>query len=616
MRRSVDIAAALALALGAFAAYVATLTPGLAYQGGDGNELTVVMATLGLAHPTGYPLYTWIGWLFTHGVPFGSVAYRANLMSATLGAAGVGMIYLVARRLPVHPVPAALATAAFAVSSTFWSQAVIAEVYAPNVLAVAGTLWLALRWADGVAYDPSPRRDDRRFAVFALAYGASFGMHLSNLGFAPAYAAFALLVDPGILRRPASVLRAVFAFLVGIAQFAWLPYRAGASDLFPNSAPTDWRSLYSYTLGAFTRQRFAFGGEEVPAHVAQYLGLVIDNFGAIGLLLAFAGMVRLAWRAPRRFWLLVPMWAVHVGAFMRAFLLDPNVFFVASNVLVALFVAEGIDGARAAIARGGARLGAPRATGVVSTVAVVVAIALLVRGGRTSWRENDRSTDTVVDDFYDVAFAMLPTQSMLVPPGRGAFGAAAAYWRLTHDARPDVVIAGRGVPPPVDRPATFCVGTTAPAALRLLFVPRDAEPMPILRGGRVDLVLYRMERGRQGDPWPPPREAPTSATLLGAEVTVVQSVRPGRVRVRGTWRFGEGSRPIVSTRIGAVTVEAHRLSGQAVTTPNQHVLEETYEVLVPSEVPTGSQPIALGAVDFENERIAVRWTPVGQVAVE
>jgi hypothetical protein len=65
--------------------YVVTLTPGLAHLGGDGRELTVVAARLGLAHPSGYPLYTWIGHLFTRLVPLGDVAYRMNLMSATLG---------------------------------------------------------------------------------------------------------------------------------------------------------------------------------------------------------------------------------------------------------------------------------------------------------------------------------------------------------------------------------------------------------------------------------------------------------------------------------------------------------------------------------------------------
>ena len=65
--------------------YSLTLTPSLSFKSPDGNELATVAYQLGLAHSTGYPLYTWLGKLFTF-IPLGDVAYRVNLMSAVLGA--------------------------------------------------------------------------------------------------------------------------------------------------------------------------------------------------------------------------------------------------------------------------------------------------------------------------------------------------------------------------------------------------------------------------------------------------------------------------------------------------------------------------------------------------
>jgi hypothetical protein len=158
-----------------------------------------------------------------------------NLMSATLGAAGVAILCLVGRRLGLRPGIAAFAALLFGVSSTFWSQAVVAEVYAPNVAALALVLWLVLRWADRVGDEPA--RADRAFVVFALAFGLSLGMHLSNLAFAPAFALFVLLTDRTILARRRTVAVAVLAFLAGTAQFAWLPLRARVHDLFPNPPP-------------------------------------------------------------------------------------------------------------------------------------------------------------------------------------------------------------------------------------------------------------------------------------------------------------------------------------------------------------------------------------------
>src|SRR5207253_6333860 len=57
----------------ALAVYAATAYPYVA--GGDSGELTVVSATLGVAHPPGYPLFTLLGHLFSY-LPIGTVAYR------------------------------------------------------------------------------------------------------------------------------------------------------------------------------------------------------------------------------------------------------------------------------------------------------------------------------------------------------------------------------------------------------------------------------------------------------------------------------------------------------------------------------------------------------------
>ena len=60
----------------------------------------------------------------------------------------------------------------------------------------------------------------------ALTFGLSLGTHLSNLGFALAFALYVLLVDWRVLKRPAVVAGALALFLLGCLQFLWLPYKA------------------------------------------------------------------------------------------------------------------------------------------------------------------------------------------------------------------------------------------------------------------------------------------------------------------------------------------------------------------------------------------------------
>ncbi|MBW2474999.1 MAG: DUF2723 domain-containing protein, partial [Deltaproteobacteria bacterium] len=45
---------------------------------------------LGVPHPPGYPTYTLLGWLFTR-LPFGSIAWRVNLLSSVSTAAAAAL---------------------------------------------------------------------------------------------------------------------------------------------------------------------------------------------------------------------------------------------------------------------------------------------------------------------------------------------------------------------------------------------------------------------------------------------------------------------------------------------------------------------------------------------
>ena len=134
---------ALGFSLGVLALYVVTLAPSVATVFNNSLEFQVVLPSLGIAHPTGYPLYTILGWAFSH-IPLQDLAYRVNLFSALAGAATVGVLFLVARQLGSSRLAAATVGTVFALSTTWWSQATIAEVYTLNGLFVALILYLTL----------------------------------------------------------------------------------------------------------------------------------------------------------------------------------------------------------------------------------------------------------------------------------------------------------------------------------------------------------------------------------------------------------------------------------------------------------------------------------------
>ncbi len=65
-----------------FAVYYTTLAPGVTFT--DSGELAAVCSTLGVAHPTGYPLFTLLGYLLTWLPLSASTIFELNIFAAVL----------------------------------------------------------------------------------------------------------------------------------------------------------------------------------------------------------------------------------------------------------------------------------------------------------------------------------------------------------------------------------------------------------------------------------------------------------------------------------------------------------------------------------------------------
>jgi len=180
-QRSDFVAAALVFGI-TLLVYVLTLAPSVTLE--DSGELITGAAAFGVPHPPGYPLWTMSGYLFSHLIPFGSVAWRVNLQSAVFGAAANAVLtllvchsgrWLAQRWAPPEAQPLArrwmfyigmLAGCVIGFSDVMWSQGVIAEVYTLNGLFVNLVLLFFYFWM------LEPRKTHRLIiAVFVFALG-------------------------------------------------------------------------------------------------------------------------------------------------------------------------------------------------------------------------------------------------------------------------------------------------------------------------------------------------------------------------------------------------------------------------------------------------------------
>ena len=182
-----DYVLALLTALLAFVLYLRTLAPGV--LGGDSGEFQFAAWLGGFAHPTGYPLYLTLGWLWTHLLPLHDPAWRMNAFSALWAGFATGLVYLLALRMlaqatknPWPRITALFAALTFAVTPTFWSQATVAEVYTLNAAFVAAILLGLVIWGQ--------TGSRRALYLTALLYGLSLAHHRTTLLYLPVIVIF------------------------------------------------------------------------------------------------------------------------------------------------------------------------------------------------------------------------------------------------------------------------------------------------------------------------------------------------------------------------------------------------------------------------------------------
>ena len=265
--------------------YLLTLAPSIVqiYSG----ELTTAQLTLGIAHPTGYPLFTMIGYLFGK-LPLGMrPVYQMNFLAA-LWCTGAIILFvhtaiMIFAFLPAfapkpgnvsskkekkknkqpaiknesaddtkHPLVPYFASIAggliLGLSKTFWFQSTSVEVYSMQCF-----MFLLIIWSTLFAYFHSYNDADKGFRywfIMALALACGFSTHMTTLFTLPAiaylfFSVYGFKVDT--LKKIALLLLAFFPVLA--LFYAYLPLRAAHHPAMNWGNPVDAERFFRLVSG-------------------------------------------------------------------------------------------------------------------------------------------------------------------------------------------------------------------------------------------------------------------------------------------------------------------------------------------------------------------------------
>jgi|SRR3990172_1854209 len=283
------ILAALAFFL-PFAVYLKTSSPTVTFI--DSGELALVCYTLGIPHPTGYPLYALLGKLVTM-LPFGSVIGRLNFLSAIFVAGAVLFLYLSLRKLLLESyksrkgillveMSALFLSLGFAFTPTLWSQATINEVYSLHIFFVSLLILLILKW--------DQTRSDKLFFFIIFLYGLSFTNHMTTVLFFPSLLFFLWSGWGRKLLARHRLSTGVLIFVLTFSLYLYLPIRSSTEPLLNWGHPTNWHNFKSHLTGwQYQVWMFAGSPEELWQNLKNYGGLLLEQFPPLVLSLGLLG---------------------------------------------------------------------------------------------------------------------------------------------------------------------------------------------------------------------------------------------------------------------------------------------------------------------------------------
>jgi hypothetical protein len=293
MRLRAALTPTLALLLFVFTVglYTRTMAPGALMTLGDPGDLQAAVATLGVPHPTGYPLFVLTGWLWVHLLPVGTVAFRLNLLVAVCGALAVSLSYLLALRLTDRHLPAVGSALLLGLSYTFWTQTSISEVYTLNAVFVAAVLYLLVRWGQSrAAAAPDCPAGGSSLLWAAFVYGLSMAHHRTMILLLPAIAVYVAMVDRRVYADRRLLARLLAVALPGPALYVFTFVR-----LMPQGYPAA-EVLWGTVLGG----SFIGSLGQSPDWANIFWLLPVAQVGVAGLAAAALGWVGLLIRPVSR----------------------------------------------------------------------------------------------------------------------------------------------------------------------------------------------------------------------------------------------------------------------------------------------------------------------------
>lgn len=449
-----------------FLIYLLTIAPSVIQI--DSGELAAVQLTLGIAHPTGYPLFTILGYLFSLlPLPFTKI-FQMNLLAAIYTVSAVGIFVIIVKTIldnldSFNPKAASIAKKTkrndkkkkeiktknqttyqlsetkkyiasifsglvLAFSKTFWFQSASVEVYSLHLLLICLIIFTLIK-----AYlqnDEGQKILGNYWLILAAVLALGFSNHMTTILILPALA-FLFFDKFGINKNSIKkIFLMIAAFLpILILLYSYLPIRASQQPELNWGNPIDLERILRHISGKQYQVWFFSSMEAAKKQLGYFFSTLTSEFNVtivpivIGAFAAYFFSKKIFF-----FWIIV--FASTVIYSINYDIADIDSYFLLAYISLSFFSAVGILKIYSLLKFGNYK----------EVPAIILALVFILVAAFFNFKKVDQSKTEIFEDYTKSLINSMDKKSIVLSYQWDFFISASYYFQHVENFRRDVIV--------------------------------------------------------------------------------------------------------------------------------------------------------------------------------
>jgi hypothetical protein len=401
----------------------------------DSGELAAVQYTLGIAHPTGYPLFTILGYLFLHLPLFASKIFQANFLALVY--TSVSTIFLskflydilsqhkgkIIGNVFVRIFTVIISVLVLGLSTTFWFQSNSVEVYSLHLLLISISLFLLVK--------AFLRNENKYWYLFAYLFGLSLSNHMTSILIIPS-AIFLFLRKFGFKKEVLifGIKLSIITILSAGIVYLFLPIRALQTPELNWGNPINFENFWRHFTGAQYQVWIFSSFESSKKQLTYFIKNIPNEFYYPSLLIVITGIISLFKKNRIIFTFTILLLLAAIFYSINYDIVDIDSYFLLAYISLTIFFAFGLLSISEFI----------KSNKHQNVFLILIFLLLPLSQLLSNFKNVDQTDNFIFEDYSKANISTLPQNSILFSYQWDYLISPSYYFQFVENLRRDITV--------------------------------------------------------------------------------------------------------------------------------------------------------------------------------